>query len=70
MVKDRTEREFLHDLSSPVGALQLHLEHLLDLFRKNHKDHVEINRIEKAVQLIHKTGQLISMRRDELNSEE
>ncbi len=66
---NRNERDFLHDLSSPLGALQLHLEHLLDLFRKNYGEHAELKRIEKAVDLVHKTGKMISTRRQELKEE-
>lgn len=65
-MEKRTEREFLHDLSSPLGALQLHLEHMAELFRKESPEHHLLARIEKAVSLIQKTNHLVTTRREEL----
>ncbi len=65
-MEKRTEREFLHDLSSPLGALQLHLEHMADLFRKDSPQHPLLARVEKAVSLIQKTNLLVTERREEL----
>jgi hypothetical protein len=66
----RTEREFLHDLSSPAGALQLHLEYLKEISKSEKLDLEKVReKLEKAVFLAQKISEIITFRREEIKEE-
>jgi hypothetical protein len=59
---DYPERKFLHDLSSPLGGLQLHLEALqMDLQRAGSQEVGE--KIEKCLTLLQKVSRLLEERK-------
>jgi hypothetical protein len=67
----RTEKDFLHDLSSPAGAIQLHLEHLREISKGEKVDFEKVKEmLEKAVSLVQKISELIAARREEIKGDD
>jgi hypothetical protein len=61
----KPERKFLHDLSSPLGGLQLHLEALqMDVKKTGHPQMEQ--KIEKCLILLEKVSGLLAERKNAL----
>ena len=65
------ERKFLHDLSSPMAAIQLNVESVLMLLEERNPEDLEtcIKFLKSTATQVSRVSEMISVRREELKKQ-
>ena len=63
------ERKFLHDISTPLAALQMNLESLAEDMKASGHDPESLKRIEKCIAIMGRVSDLLVARKDAVKKE-